>query len=126
QDLNILLMSRSGILPEADFYCPLPYEPLSIVTTEALEQCIAVGSAGLLDRIFMLIVKEIELADPVWSKEVALSSLNADSFTDVWFAARKKHDPFRWAAANLEEVERNKREKHTVAWRYAILRLHEA
>lgn len=74
----------------------------------------------------MLIAKEIELADPVWSKEVALSSLNADSFTDVWFAARKKHDPFRWAAANLEEVERNKREKHTVAWRYAILRLHEA
>lgn len=126
QDLNILLMSRSGILPEADFYCPLPYEPLSIVTAEALEQCIADGSAGLLDRIFMLIVKEIELADPVWSKEVALSSLNADSFTDVWFAARKKHDPFHWAAANLEEVERNKREKHTVAWRYAILRLHEA
>jgi len=22
--LNIVLMSRSGILPEADFYCPIP------------------------------------------------------------------------------------------------------
>ncbi len=27
---------------------------------------------------------------------------------------------------NLAEVERNKREKHTVPWRYVILRLHEA
>lgn len=126
QDLRIVLMSRSGILPEADFYCPLPYEPLSVVTDEALEKCIADGSAGLLDRVFALIVKEIEQADPVWSKQVALSSLNADSFTDVWFAARKEHDPFHWAEANLEEVERNKRDRRTVAWRYAILRLHEA
>lgn len=30
--LKIVLMSRSGILPEADFYCPIPYEPLSVVT----------------------------------------------------------------------------------------------
>lgn len=26
--LHITLMSRSGILPEADFYCPIPYQPL--------------------------------------------------------------------------------------------------
>ncbi|MGT9434991.1 hypothetical protein ACVWB4_23525, partial [Escherichia coli] len=31
-----------------------------------------------------------------------------------------------WAEKNLQEVERNKREKHTVPWRYVILRLHEA
>jgi uncharacterized NAD(P)/FAD-binding protein YdhS len=30
--LNITLMSRTGILPEADFYCPIPYEPLSVLT----------------------------------------------------------------------------------------------
>jgi uncharacterized NAD(P)/FAD-binding protein YdhS len=30
--LNIVLMSRAGILPEADFYCPIPYEPLAVVT----------------------------------------------------------------------------------------------
>ncbi|STV89128.1 acyl-CoA dehydrogenase [Klebsiella michiganensis] len=30
--LSIALMSRSGILPEADFYCPIPWEPLSIVS----------------------------------------------------------------------------------------------
>lgn len=36
EKLNITLMSRTGILPEADFYCPIPYEPLHIVTDQAL------------------------------------------------------------------------------------------
>ncbi|ESD65707.1 hypothetical protein HMPREF1608_04329, partial [Escherichia coli 908525] len=44
----------------------------------------------------------------------------------AWFAERKQRDPFDWAEKNLQEVERNKREKHTVPWRYVILRLHEA
>ncbi|STT72943.1 acyl-CoA dehydrogenase [Klebsiella pneumoniae] len=25
-------MSRHGVLPEADFYCPIPWEPLEIAT----------------------------------------------------------------------------------------------
>lgn len=36
EKLNITLMSRTGILPEADFYCPIPYEPLHIITDQAL------------------------------------------------------------------------------------------
>ncbi len=124
--LKIDLMSRSGILPEADFYCPLPYEPLSIVTERALAKEIAAGANGLLDRVFNLMVEEISLADPQWSEHISLHTLTADSFSGAWFADRHKHDPFRWAAANLEEVERNKRDRRTVPWRYVILRLHEA
>lgn len=123
--LKIALLSRSGILPEADFYCPLPYEPLQIVTEQAIEREIAAGQDGLLDRVFALIVKEIELVDPLWSKHISLQTLNADTFSEAWFADRQQHCPFHWAAKNLEEVERNKRDKHTVAWRYALLRLHE-
>jgi uncharacterized NAD(P)/FAD-binding protein YdhS len=124
--LRIDLMSRSGILPEADFYCPLPYEPLSIVTASAVEKEIAAGPDGLLDRVFKLMVEEMELADPQWSKDIALRALDADSFPQALFADRHEHDPFRWAKSNLEEVERNKRDRRTVPWRYAILRLHEA
>lgn len=29
-DFHITMMSRKGLLPEADFYCPIPYEPLAI------------------------------------------------------------------------------------------------
>ncbi|VTP67288.1 Uncharacterized protein conserved in bacteria [Leclercia adecarboxylata] len=48
------------------------------------------------------------------------------SIREAWFADREKHGPFRWAVSNLDEVERNKRDKRTVPWRYTILRLHEA
>jgi uncharacterized NAD(P)/FAD-binding protein YdhS len=123
--LKITLMSRTGVFPEADFYCPLPYEPLKIVTESALEREVARGSDGLLDRIFALMVKELAHADPAWSERIALETLDADSFADRWFASRRENDPFEWAKANLREVERNKRDKHTVPWRYAILRLHE-
>ncbi|WP_435955011.1 FAD-NAD(P)-binding protein [Dryocola sp. BD626] len=123
--LKIVLMSRSGIIPEADFYCPIPYEPLGIVTEEVIEREIAAGPDGLLDRVFALMVEEITLADPTWSEHISLSSLNVDSFPEAWFADRHKFGPFRWAQANLNEVERNKRDRRTVPWRYAILRLHE-
>lgn len=125
-ELKIQLMSRSGILPEADFYCPIPYEPLCVVTENAVKDEISAGSHGLLNRVFRLMVKEIEMADPVWSDHISLHMLDADSFPDAWFACRHKRDPFRWAHANLIEVERNKRDKRTVPWRYVILRLHEA
>ncbi len=125
EGLKIALMSRTGVFPEADFYCPIPYEPLAVVTDEILQAEIAAGAEGLLDRVFALIVKELKQADPAWSARVALDTLNADTLAQTWFADRREHDPFSWAEANLQEVERNKRNKHTVPWRYTILRLHE-
>lgn len=123
--LRIVLMSRTGILPEADFYCPIPYEPLSILTESAVESEIAKGADGLLDRVFTLMVKELELADPEWCQAISLHALNADSLLEAWYEDRKRHGPFTWAEENLKEVERNKRERRTVAWRYAVLRLHD-
>ncbi|MGL5455931.1 MAG: FAD-NAD(P)-binding protein [Enterobacterales bacterium] len=123
--LEITLMSRSGILPEADFYCPIPYEPVEYVTGEAITREIDAGSVGLLDRVFRLMQQELALADPKWAEQISLSSLDADSFPVALFADRMHSDPFEWAAANLKEVEANKRDKRTVAWRYTLLRLHE-
>lgn len=114
ENLHITLMSRTGILPEADFYCPIPYKPLRIVTEQALNREIEKGADGLLDRVFKLIQQEISSADPDWSQRIALESLNVDTFAQAWFAERKQHDPFGWAEENLAEVEQNKREKHTV------------
>ncbi len=119
-------MSRSGILPEADFYCPIPYEPLRIATPKAIERENAAGADGLLNRVFALMALEIEASDSDWSARVSLPMLDADSFADAYFSDRERYDAFRWAEYNLKEVERNTRERHTVPWRYAILRLHEA
>lgn len=124
-DLAITLMSRTGILPEADFYCPIPYEPLDFATAEAIAKQIEQGSEGLLDRCFALFVDEITVADPAWAARINIAELGADDIADAYFADRMAHDPFRWAKYNLAEVEHNKRNRITVAWRYAILRMHE-
>ena len=125
QSLQIVLMSRAGMLPEADFYCPIPYQPLQRVTPEAITALIADGSAGLLDRAFGLMVQEITLADPLWSRQTGLARLNADNFCDAWFAARQQQDPFIHARKNLQDTRLNTLTKYTVPWRYVILRLHE-
>lgn len=121
--LRITLMSRTGTLPEADFYCPIPYEPL-VVMTEARLAALQRGP-GLLDRVFDLVRQELELADPRYAAAVDLAAQTADSFADAYFAERRTHDTFAWAAHNLREVEENKAARVTVPWRYAILRMHE-
>ena len=121
--LYITLMSWSGILPEADFYCPLPYEPLRVMTLDALAK--ALQEKDKFAAVYALFRDEIAAADPAWAAETGLAGLDAEGFHDAYFRDRETHDAFKWARANLEEVERNKAEKRTVAWRYAILRMHE-
>lgn len=65
-------MSRHGV-PEADFTAR-PWEPLEIATPAALEAAIAEGSDALLDRIFELIVKELEYAAPTGRGDRASSA----------------------------------------------------
>lgn len=65
------------------FYCPIPWEPLEIATPAALEAAIAEGSDALLDRIFELIVKELEYAAPDWSEAIGLRQLTPDSIADA-------------------------------------------
>ena len=36
--LEITLMSRNGVLPEADFYRPIPWEPLEFATLPPLRR----------------------------------------------------------------------------------------
>lgn len=120
------LMSRKGLLPEADFYCAYPYEPLQFCTPEAVDERIARGSAHLLDDIFDMFKCELVASDPDYAAKIGLSLLTVDTFAVAYFADREAADPFVWAATNLAEAEQNKRDCYTVPWRYAILRMHEA
>lgn len=121
--LYLTLMSWSGILPEADFYCPLPYTPLEVMTPEALSN--ALQDNEKFAAVYRLFQGEIAKADPAWAAANNLNALDPQGFHDAYFHDRETHDAFKWARANLDEVERNKAQKRTVAWRYAILRMHE-
>ena len=119
------LMSRKGLLPEADFYCDYPYRPLTICTKEAVDVLIKRGGANLLDNVFELFKRELAACDPAYAGQIGLALLNVETIAPAYFSAREQADPFAWAASNLAEAEQNKTECRTVQWRYAILRMHE-
>lgn len=121
---HMTMMSRKGLLPEADFFAPLPYEPLTICTPEAMKALIA-AEGLLLDPAFALFKQELNAADPDYGARMRLADLTLEDFGEAYFANRAEADPFAWAAANLAEAERNYAREYTVAWRYAILRMHE-
>ena len=125
-DFSISMYSRKGILPEADFYHPLPYEPLVICNAEAIQTLIAAsGPEALLDAAYELFRQELTHADARYAAAIGLQSLSLEEFCIAYFDQRAHADPFDWARGNLEEAVKNSERTHTVKWRYAILRLHE-
>lgn len=123
--LCITMMWRKGLLPEADFYYPIPFKPLSICTPEAVERLVAEDCAHLLDRCYDLFRAEPTAADPGHSEKVGLSELSLEDFAERYFADRVASDSFQRAVANLAEARENFAREYTVPWRYAILRMHE-
>jgi len=119
------MMSRKGLLPEADFYCPIPYLAPKVCTSEAVDALIATGRRDLLDDVFDLFRREIVAADPEYAASVGLSELDVETFAAAYYAERTESDPFVWAAKNLAEAEYNRERRYTVPWRYAILIMHE-
>ncbi|MET0747074.1 MAG: FAD/NAD(P)-binding protein [Rhizobium sp.] len=122
---KVTMMSRKGVLPEADFYCEIPYRPPEICTVAAIDALLATGRHDLLDEVFELFRQELVLADPDYAADIGLSLLTVETIAAAYFKARETTDPFVWAARNLAEAERNKAAEYTVQWRYAILRMHE-
>lgn len=121
---QMTMMSRKGLLPEADFFAPLPYEPLAICTPEAMEKLIAADGL-LLEPAFALFQQELIAADPDYAAETGLAEAELEDYCERYFADRAGTDPFVWAETNLAEATRNYADEHTVPWRYAILRMHE-
>lgn len=122
---RMTMMSRKGLLPEADFYHPVPYVPLAICTDQAIEDLITGPDEDLLDQAFALFKRELTLADPAYAASIGLDGLALEDFCESYFADRVEADPFDWAQANLAEAKRNQAAEVTVPWRYAILRMHE-
>src|SRR6478752_4341461 len=61
-EFRLTMLSRKGLLPEADFYHPVPYEPLAFCTTDAIERLIEGPADGLLEQTFALFKQELGAA----------------------------------------------------------------
>ncbi len=124
EGLSITMMSRKGLLPEADFYFPLPHAPLEICAAEALE-ALKAEEGDLLDAVFDLFRSELLAVDPAYAEAKGLAEATLETFSEAYFAERAAVDPFDWAADNLKEARENHAAQVTVPWRDAILRMHE-
>jgi uncharacterized NAD(P)/FAD-binding protein YdhS len=122
---HMTMLSRKGLLPEADFYAPIPYEPLSICTPQEIERLISAEEPKLLDAAFELFKREIIADDPEYAEKIGLGDATLEEFHDRYFADRAASDPFVWAERNLEEAQIQYEQSVVVKWRYAILRMHE-
>ncbi|MES5098679.1 FAD/NAD(P)-binding protein [Agrobacterium sp. BA1120] len=125
EGLHVTMMSRKGVLPEADFYCEIPYRPLQFCTEAAIENLISTRRHDLLDAVFELFKAELLFCDPEYASRIGLSMLDVETISKAYFHDRETTPPFVWAARNLAEAEANKKRHYTVEWRYAILRMHE-
>lgn len=124
--LAIVMMSRGGVIPEADFYFPYPYEPLSYCTADALDAMARRDPDALLDAAFEALRRELRTQDPDFAACVRLDELTADSFAAAYFAPWRVGDAFEYAQANLAQAREGFATCAVSRWRYCLLRAHEA
>jgi uncharacterized NAD(P)/FAD-binding protein YdhS len=124
-DFRVTMLSRQGLLPEADYFYPLPMEPMPGFTEARMDDEARMGRDRLLDRAFGIFLEDLRTLDPTYVAGIGRGAERLETFADAHFAKRRASDPFDWARADLAEARRNLRRRHAVPWRYALLRAHE-
>jgi uncharacterized NAD(P)/FAD-binding protein YdhS len=118
------LLSRNGLLPEADYWFPHPLPTLEGFTPETAAATKPGGSGGL-DRLFDQFVAVLSKGAPDWAARLDLANATADDFADRYFAARRSRDAWVYARQNLADVRKWHEDHDTPFWRIAILKAHE-
>ncbi|MFD1251336.1 hypothetical protein DEVEQU_01991 [Devosia equisanguinis] len=124
--LRLVMASRKGILPEADFYYPIPEEPLFIFSPARLAAMTAEGRSGLLSRAMALFRQQLVADDPEFVERLGITRFTPENFARAYFNLRQARHGFSPVSANLAEAKANHGRKHVVMWRYTLMRAHEA
>lgn len=125
EKLRLVMASRKGVLPDADFYYPIPEEPLLIFTPARLKALQKSGKTGFLAKAVKLFRQQLEADDPEFYRSLTIKRFTPESFTKAYFASRTARRGFAAIKENLEESQRNYRDRRIVMWRYTLMRAHE-
>ena len=123
--LRVTMVSRNGIMPEGDFYYPFPYEPLVCITREAVAKEVENDKPDLLNRVFQLLLDELDAADPAYLAHLGEDARTITGFASAYFKDRETRGGLKAVRDDLQEVRASMRRKETIAYRYALLRGHE-
>ena len=123
---HVTLMSRGGRLPGADFYCPLPADPADGFRQDEVKALARAAQPGTrLDAVFGRFAEILKTLDTDYARHLGLDGLTADTFADAYFRDRDRSDPIDWARRDLATSLDDASSRTVVAWKYAILRMHE-
>ncbi|WP_052715837.1 FAD/NAD(P)-binding protein [Devosia chinhatensis] len=125
QKLRLVMASRKGVTPDADFYYPIPEEPLMVFTEARLEALQKQGKTGFLSRAMKLFKQQLAADDPKFLADLGISRFTPESFAKGYFGMRKARQGFEAMAENLAESQKNYAERRIVMWRYTLMRAHE-
>lgn len=123
--IKLTMASRKGLLPDADFYYPIPEERMSIFNKESVLALINGLGRGLLNRATRLFKKQLVKDDPQFYATLAIRRFKPRTFSDAYFAFRQANSDFWSVAASLDEAKKNYARKHTLEWRYTLMRSYE-
>lgn len=123
--LRLVMASRKGIIPDADFFYPIPQEPLMIFTPSRLEAMKQGGKTGFLAKAMKLFKQQLAADDPDFLHQLGVRRFTPEAFAKGYFALRKARQGFDAIADNLAEAKLNYRNRKIVMWRYTLMRAHE-
>lgn len=123
--LRLVMASRKGIVPDADFYYPIPEEPLLIFTPARIEALQKAGKTGFLSKAMKLFKRQLASDDPDFFAQLNLTRFTHQGFSKAYFTLRKARHGFGAIAENLAQSQKNYRDRRTVMWRYTLMRAHE-
>ena len=124
-DLKITMISKMGVMPEGDFYYPFPYQPLKILSPEAVAAEVRRGGDGLLERLFRLLHEELKASDPDYIASLGASAGTLEGFSTAYFKARRELGGLDAVKRDFRKTRASMRERRTIPYRYALLRAHE-
>jgi uncharacterized NAD(P)/FAD-binding protein YdhS len=123
--LRITMVSRSGIMPEGDFYYPFPYPEPKVLTERAATKEVERGTDGLLDRVFALLIGELEAEAPEYLEALGRQARSVEGFAPAYFAHRQELGGLRAVKRDLAQTRASMRDRETVPHRLVLLAGHE-
>ncbi|MET0436404.1 MAG: FAD/NAD(P)-binding protein [Devosia sp.] len=89
QPLRLVMTSRKGTVPDADFFYPIPEEPLLIFTAARLELFRQQGKTGLLAKAFKLFKQQLVSDDREFVEGLGLQRFTPEGFARALFCHAK-------------------------------------
>lgn len=124
-NLKITMVSKMGIIPEADFFYPYPYAPLQCLTPEAVEAEVLKGADGLLARLFDLLCNELDEADRGYMKSLGPQARTLHGFSEAYFMRRQDLGARAALKDDFAKARQSMKQRQTIPARYVLLRGHE-